>query len=105
MHTDTFCLSGVHMSTELQLLVANMYTNVVIFLDDDNSTVKKASSSLRNDLSALVRGNVMVYHSGGKDPKKHGFAELEEVIDRCTKNVVGSSPVVNALYAKPVTPW
>lgn len=87
-------LQGVHLNDELLRKIANKYNNVIIFLDDDNATVKKCQLNISHELSLVLAGNVIIAASSGKDPKEYTYKQLKELLLKC---LIGMKTGVTAL--------
>lgn len=79
-HTPCLVLNGTSLQGHhLKWILYKGYTKFLLFLDDDNATVKKNQVKIKQTLDMI--GNCMIYHSNGKDPKEHTDTELKEIID------------------------
>ena len=58
----------------------NEYDNFIIFLDDDNRTVKMQALALKRELELLSKGKVTIHHSQGTDPKEYSDGDLEALL-------------------------
>lgn len=65
-------------SHHLKFLINSGYNRFTIFLDDDNTQVRKNTLKIKKVLDKL--GTVNVIHSGGKDPKEYTYEELKEML-------------------------
>lgn len=77
---NAVALLGTNCSVDQATAIANRFDRAVIFLDDDNATVKKQARNLVSQLSMVMKedaGLIMV----GKDPKRHGRKELCTVLE------------------------
>ncbi len=62
----------------LEYLVGS-YNNVIIFMDDDNLTVRKKQLDIKNRLGPFM-DSVRIVHSNGIDPKEMGDEELKDIL-------------------------
>jgi hypothetical protein len=82
---DALALLGVTLGFGNLTYLLKHYDRFVIFLDDDNPTVKKQGINLLKTLRNHVGfNNVSVVHTNGKDPKEFNKAELKELIKEYT---------------------
>lgn len=78
---DAFPLLGVKLQEyHLEYILDNNFKRFVVFLDDDNSQVRRAQLDIKKKLDKI--GTCVIHHSAGKDPKDHTEKELQEVLDR-----------------------
>lgn len=74
------CSMGVSMSQQQLMHIASNFNNAVIFLDDDNPTVRKRQLLIKRDLLSLMN-SVKIHHSEGIDPKEYNDEDLKEILD------------------------
>ena len=74
--TDACVLFGVDMGAKCLDHVATVHKKkVLVFLDDDNPTVKRKAVAIRDSLT-MVGQPAIIYHSDCIDPKEHNQADL-----------------------------
>jgi hypothetical protein len=79
-HADAYALCGTNLhDVVLRHILRGAYSRVVVFLDDDNSTVQSKQREAARKLSLLFP-TVSIHHSGGRDPKEHSDAELRRIL-------------------------
>ena len=61
----------------IKWLIENKYSTFIIWLDDDNSQVKK--NTLKNKKVLDKLGSCVVIHTGGRDPKDHSEEEIKDL--------------------------
>jgi len=78
-YIPSLCSMGVSFNDKQVLEIANGFDQAVIFLDDDNPTVRKMQLRLYKELKCLMN-DVKIHHSNGVDPKEYGRDKLREVL-------------------------
>ena len=75
----TIALNGTNLDDKCVLKLVRLYDNFIIFLDNDNSQVKKSQRKLKRKLELLCRGQVTIVYSD-KDPKELSIRELKRIL-------------------------
>lgn len=78
-HMNCIALCGTTV-TDKVLVKLSKYSNVLIYLDDDNFDVRKKQRLLKTKLSSLC-DNVYLVHSNGTDPKELDDSTLKDLLD------------------------
>jgi hypothetical protein len=74
-------LFGTEMGAKCLNRVANVPVSpIIVFLDDDNDTVKRKQILLKEKLEMVGRSDVVIHHSESKDPKDFTRDELCGII-------------------------
>ena len=76
--TTALCMFGTEVSHAMVKLLAG-YSNVIIFLDNDNAIVKKKQMDIQNKLELWVP-NVLILRSP-KQPKDYTDTDLQTILD------------------------
>jgi Ribonuclease G/E len=76
-YVDTVAVLTTTADAVLRDKLIHEYSHVIVWLDDDNIDVKKKQQQLRVMFDPYVK--VTVLHTS-KDPKRHSFSEIEEII-------------------------
>jgi len=75
---DCLCLYGTSLSDQSLAYISHRgYSRFIIFLDDDNSQVKRNGLKILRKLEKLGQGRII--KSNGRDPKEHSNQELREI--------------------------
>ena len=78
-YVDTLVLHTTNLSQEhKKFLLKSKYDKHIIFLDDDNLTVKKNTLRIKKWLDKFSYTKLV--QSGGRDPKEHSDSELIEIL-------------------------
>lgn len=85
-YVDSVALLTTSMSDVVRDFLTKTYDDAIIFLDDDTSQVKMQQVKIRDALSLHMR-HVVIYNSGGKDPKEHSDDELKNIIETIHKGI------------------
>lgn len=93
-------LQGVSISDRILVNIATQYKNVIIFLDDDNPTVKKAQKLLQQQLSLVLTGGAIVAQSKGKDPKEYPYSILKRSLELCMTGIEVGASAINVSYVE-----
>ena len=81
-------LAGVHYNTMqlAEICERNLYDNLIVWLDNDNETVKKKAQRLTSDLEFLGGGvSVSRCKNEHRDPKSYHEGEIHEEINKLLK--------------------
>ena len=76
---DTIALNGTSLDESCILKLIKDYNSFIIFLDNDNSQVKKSQRKLKKNLELVCKGKVTIVYSD-KDPKELTTKELKEIL-------------------------
>lgn len=93
IRVSKFCPAFVLLGTELDDkgldYVTDKHNDFIIFLDDDNNTVKKKAVQIRDRLTFMGK-RAIIMHSDGKDPKEYTDTELKQIIEDNLKCITKS---------------
>ena len=79
--TDACVLFGTEMGAKCLDHVANSHkSKYVVFLDDDNNTVKKKAIKIRDSLTMVGR-HATIFHSDCIDPKEYDKTSLKDILE------------------------
>lgn len=74
----SLAIGGVHVSDELLLTLVKTYDTIYVWLDNDNSEVKKAQTSILHRLSS--QGVLTLLVLTEKDPKAFDVSEITDIL-------------------------
>lgn len=75
---DACCLNGTHLKQEAFLSIVRKYSNIIIYLDDDNRQVKFKQIDIKNNFEQFGKA-VRIVHSN-KQPKELSTDDLKSLL-------------------------